>query len=228
MTEDKAPSALDDFIATFKPDRSEPKSQKSQSHEGETYSNRESNKKTGEIFSETSRVKSLIRKRTGSTGSKIYKPLDFPNFPGASRSQLSQSGPAEPSTALDRARLKREMRWALDHGMRLPRDMCAGCRRPIAPGEAFLDLADDNRVHFPSGAAGYDCLIAWGECWRGAVRQALAHFDRGPWGTSLDLHPASQTAADTRAHPDKTTDKPRRAPGSMSASTPCPEKGIES
>jgi hypothetical protein len=66
-----------------------------------------------------------------------------------------------------------EMRRHLDHGERVPRHLCAGCRRPILPGDETLDLADDNRVHFPHGEDGYDCLIRWGETWRNAARQAL-------------------------------------------------------
>jgi hypothetical protein len=37
-------------------------------------------------------------------------------------------------------------RWHLKHGHRVPRDLCAGCRRPIGASEA-LDLIDGNRVH---------------------------------------------------------------------------------
>jgi hypothetical protein len=48
--------------------------------------------------------------------------------------------------------------------------LCAGCRRPILPGDEILDLADDNRVHL---ADGYACLIRWGETWRKAARKAL-------------------------------------------------------
>jgi hypothetical protein len=193
MTEDNVSSALDAFIATFKPDQQEPESHKGQFHREGALSTERHEKKIEENFAgSASRVKSSICENHGSTGSNIYNPLAFQHFSGASQGPVE---PAEPSTALDRARLNREMRWHLDHGMRLPRDMCAGCRRPIAPGEAFLDLADDNRVHFPPGEHGSDCLIAWGECWRGAVRQVFTHFEHGPWGASLDLHPASQTAA---------------------------------
>jgi len=58
----------------------------------------------------------------------------------------------------------------LDHGERVPRALCAGCRSPIAPGDDFLALADDNRVHFD---ADYRCLIAWGERWRSAAGAAF-------------------------------------------------------
>jgi hypothetical protein len=74
----------------------------------------------------------------------------------------------------DRASLalaKIECRWHLDHGERVPRAICAGCRQPIAPGDEILDLADDNGVHF---AADYRCLIGWGERWRGVARAAFA------------------------------------------------------
>lgn len=62
--------------------------------------------------------------------------------------------------------------WHLEHGERVPREVCAGCRRPFALGDEILDLADDNRVHFPSGGGGYDCLIRHGNRWRRA-RAAL-------------------------------------------------------
>ena len=65
---------------------------------------------------------------------------------------------------------KKEMRWHLEHGERVPRDLCAGCRMPIGDGAA-MDLADDNRVHLDPD---YRCLIAWGETWRAAARAAEA------------------------------------------------------
>jgi hypothetical protein len=43
------------------------------------------------------------------------------------------------------ADLRRAMQSHLDHGERVPRDLCAGCRRPISGGEA-LHLADGNRA----------------------------------------------------------------------------------
>ena len=64
-------------------------------------------------------------------------------------------------------RAKDEMRWHLDHGERVPRALCAGCRMPIGDSEA-MDLADDNRVHLDPD---YRCLIAWGEAWRSAARR---------------------------------------------------------
>ena len=76
-----------------------------------------------------------------------------------------------PDVLSDRVLARDECRWHLDHGERVPRELCAGCRRPIASGDDVLDLADDNRVHFD---ADYRCLIAFGERWRSAARAALA------------------------------------------------------
>jgi hypothetical protein len=120
-------------------------------------------------------------------------------------------------------RTRNEMRWHLAHGERVPRHLCAGCRQPIDTGQEVLDLADDNRVHL---ADGYRCLIAWGRRWRAAARAAIKDFERGPWGTSLDTHPALETAASTAVPPGKPIGKPVAAP-SVSASTPDPERGIE-
>jgi hypothetical protein len=39
-----------------------------------------------------------------------------------------------------------ENRWNIEHGERVPWDICAGCRRPIGEAPA-LDLIDGNRVH---------------------------------------------------------------------------------
>lgn len=60
-------------------------------------------------------------------------------------------------------------RWHRLHGERVPRDLCAGCRRLLGGAEA-LDLIDGNRVHI---ADGYDCLIRHGERWRGMATAAL-------------------------------------------------------
>jgi hypothetical protein len=65
-------------------------------------------------------------------------------------------------------------RWHLNHGERVPRDTCAGCRCPFRRDDKILDLADNNRVHL---AAGYGCLIAWGKQWRRAARDAVARSE---------------------------------------------------
>jgi hypothetical protein len=67
-------------------------------------------------------------------------------------------------------------RWHLAHGERVPRELCAGCRRPIGDAAA-LDLIDGNRVHH---AAGHDCLIAYGTRWRGPATAALVAIGLRP------------------------------------------------
>jgi hypothetical protein len=117
---------------------------------------------------------------------------------------------------IDLAKARREVRWHLDHGERVPRDICAGCRRPFRSPEVVLDLADDYRVHFPPGDNGYDCLIRHGERWRRTAREMIARSDRGPSGVIPDLPSASPTVADAGADP--TTPGPSRQPR-----PPCPQ-----
>lgn len=62
-----------------------------------------------------------------------------------------------------------ENRWNLAHGERVPRELCAGCRRPIGT-EAALNLIDGNHVH---DRAGHECLIRHGERWHAAATRAL-------------------------------------------------------
>jgi hypothetical protein len=68
-----------------------------------------------------------------------------------------------------------ENRWHVEHGERVPRDLCTGCRTPIGEAEA-LDLIDGNRVHFANNA----CLIRHGDRWRSAATQALAAMGLKP------------------------------------------------
>jgi len=63
-----------------------------------------------------------------------------------------------------------EDRWHLQHGERVPRDRCAGCRRPIGSAVA-LDLADGNRVHHDHANI---CLTQHGDRWRAVATRALA------------------------------------------------------
>ena len=58
--------------------------------------------------------------------------------------------------------------WHRRHGERLPPEICAGCRTPIDDAEV-LTLAGGARVHI----ATLDCLIAFGERWRGAAARSL-------------------------------------------------------
>jgi hypothetical protein len=67
------------------------------------------------------------------------------------------------------AYLKAAMRWHLEHGKRVPRELCAGCRAPLGDAEA-TDLADGNRVHLDPD---YRCLIRWGEIWRRVACNAV-------------------------------------------------------
>jgi hypothetical protein len=60
-------------------------------------------------------------------------------------------------------------RWHRACGERIPRDLCAGCRRPIGSIKA-LALIDGSRVHLDGGNA---CLVKHGERWRAAATRAL-------------------------------------------------------
>jgi hypothetical protein len=92
-------------------------------------------------------------------------------------------------------------RWHAEHGERVSRDFCAGCRRPIGTAAA-LDLIDGSRVHLdvrvpverdhgfrwkmitqsPEHAldGGNDCLIRHGKRWRAAATRALTAFGLCP------------------------------------------------
>jgi hypothetical protein len=60
-------------------------------------------------------------------------------------------------------------RWHMEHGERVPREICAGCRRPVGTAVA-LDLIDGSRVHLDGANA---CLIQHGKRWRAAATRAL-------------------------------------------------------
>jgi hypothetical protein len=60
-------------------------------------------------------------------------------------------------------------RWHIEHGDRIPRDVCAGCRRPIGNAEA-LDLIDGSRVHLTDANG---CLIRHGSRWSTNATRAL-------------------------------------------------------
>jgi len=72
-----------------------------------------------------------------------------------------------------------QSRWHIGHGDRVPRDLCAGCRRPIGD-VAALDLIDGCRVHFENHA----CLFRHGHRWREAATQALERVGLRPPRTS--------------------------------------------
>ena len=54
------------------------------------------------------------------------------------------------------------------HRVPVPEWQCAGCGEPIGGLEA-LALANSHRVHFET----LDCLLRYGERWRGAATHAL-------------------------------------------------------
>ena len=89
---------------------------------------------------------------------------------------LCGSGPRYGLENIGMSRATSEMCWHLDYGERVSREICAGCRRSIKPGQKALDLADGNQVHL---ADGYECLIRHGERWRRAAREAIARFESG-------------------------------------------------
>src|SRR5690349_17862625 len=67
-------------------------------------------------------------------------------------------------------------RWHVEQGERIPRDICAGCRRPIGTDRA-LDLIDGNGVHLDDAN---NCLIRHGERWRTTATRALVALGLRP------------------------------------------------
>jgi len=65
-----------------------------------------------------------------------------------------------------------ECHWHRLCGERVPRNLCAGCLRPIDTGEA-LDLDDGCRVHLA-------CVTRYGRRWREAAARALATLGLRP------------------------------------------------
>jgi hypothetical protein len=74
-----------------------------------------------------------------------------------------------------------QVRWHLQHGEHVPRDLCAGCRKPIGDTKA-LDLIDGSRVH---SRAGNGCLIRHGNRWRSAATFSLLALGLKPPETNL-------------------------------------------
>jgi hypothetical protein len=163
------------------------------------------------------------------SASRIYGPENFPQKKEGKKEEESfEPNVSSPKVVcgssglaienIERRRATREMRWHLDHGERVPRHLCAGCRQPIDPAyDEILDLADDNRVHL---ADGYRCLIAWGRRWRAAARAAIARSSaargaRASTCTQLRRRPP----APVLTLPKQRTSQPH--PG------PCPHPNIE-
>jgi hypothetical protein len=61
--------------------------------------------------------------------------------------------------------------WHRLHGKQFPFSQCAGCGEAIG-GTPALDLGDGNRVHLDK----IDCLIRYGDRWRGDATRALARM----------------------------------------------------
>jgi hypothetical protein len=68
-----------------------------------------------------------------------------------------------------------QSRWHRLRGERVPEWQCAGCGEPIG-GLAPLPLADGNRVH----ADKFQCLLWYGERWRGEATAALQALGLDP------------------------------------------------
>ena len=68
-----------------------------------------------------------------------------------------------------------ECRWHRLYGEHVAECQCAGCGRPIG-GVPSLDLQDGNRVHLDQ----LDCIIRYGERWRGAATLGLAAMGLKP------------------------------------------------
>jgi hypothetical protein len=72
--------------------------------------------------------------------------------------------------------------WYRLHGPRVPEGHCAGCGEAIG-GVASMDLQDGNRVHLDK----LDCLLRYGERWRGAATRALVAMGlKPPAGEDVD------------------------------------------
>jgi hypothetical protein len=77
-----------------------------------------------------------------------------------------------------------QCRWHMERGERIPRDICAGCRKAI--GATALELIDGCRVYMHDNHA---CLIAYGERWRMAATRALLELGLIPPGHSASVVP---------------------------------------
>jgi hypothetical protein len=69
-----------------------------------------------------------------------------------------------------------ENRWHRLHGVLVPASRCAGCGSGIAGTIPIFDMGDGNQVHFDS----LDCLIRYGQRWRGAATRALVAMGLQP------------------------------------------------
>jgi hypothetical protein len=100
----------------------------------------------------------------------LFSALDGAHdWPARHREALAHWGALHPAD--EAARLawgELQGRWYRHHGERLPEWQCAGCGEPIG-GLPAVDCGDGNRVHLGS----LDCIVRFGERWRGAATRAL-------------------------------------------------------
>jgi len=161
MTDDEVLTALDAFIAGFDTTDRSTQEPRSPNSKRETLIDKGSQKERKEREKEDGSREDPYIQDLGTLGSNTQKPRHSCGF---------RWSPREAHEAP-----KAEMRWHLDHGERVPRDICAGCRRSITPGKKALDLADDNRVHL---ADGYECLIPRREVAPGGARSNRGFRER--------------------------------------------------
>jgi hypothetical protein len=74
-----------------------------------------------------------------------------------------------------------QSRWHIERGERVPRDLCAGCRRSIGSAKV-LELIDGCRVHLTDDNA---CLVRHGGRWRAAATRALIALGVKPPATKV-------------------------------------------
>ena len=70
------------------------------------------------------------------------------------------------------------LEWHHRHGVRPDPDRCAGCGDDM-PNQFGLALGDGARVHFDA-VRGVNCIITYGQKWRGAAVVALGGFGFNP------------------------------------------------
>ena len=70
------------------------------------------------------------------------------------------------------------LEWHRRYGARPDPHRCAGCGDDM-PNERGLALADGARVHFDA-VRGVNCIIGYGQKWRGAAAAALRELAFGP------------------------------------------------
>ena len=68
-----------------------------------------------------------------------------------------------------RAWNKVALAWYVARGMAIPRNLCAGCGKPLDGAEAIDLWPHGERAHI----GGYECVIAYGRRWRVTVATAL-------------------------------------------------------